>query len=56
MQKTRLELDKLAVESFATDADPAARGTVNAHAFTNPRANTCDYTCGSRPPYLCCTG
>ena len=33
MRKLRLDLDALAVESFATDAAEAKRGTVAAHAL-----------------------
>lgn len=34
MAKRKLELDQLAVESFATDAAPTQRGTVNARDYT----------------------
>ena len=34
MRKLTLDLDSLAVDSFATDASPPARGTVAAHAIT----------------------
>ena len=34
MTKRKLRLDTLAVESFATDAQPAARGTVRAQELT----------------------
>lgn len=62
MRKLSLDLNDLAVESFATDAAPADRGTVDAHALlpeapTGKRdcleatwgtGSTCDgdYTCG----------
>lgn len=37
MRKIRLELDELAVESFATDAGGGARGTVEGQSdYTNP--------------------
>jgi hypothetical protein len=57
MEKTRLDLDSLEVESFATDAaQPEARGTVRAHVASHEPAYTCGYTCGSRVHFLCCTG
>lgn len=35
MEKIRLDLDELAVESFSTDGEPEAeRGTVKAHGAT----------------------
>lgn len=33
-KKLRLAVDELRVDSFAAEADRAARGTVNAHAIT----------------------
>jgi len=57
MEKTRLDLDALEVESFATEpVDGDARGTVAAYARTQEPAYTCGYTCGSRVIFLCCTG
>ena len=57
MEKIRLDLDALEVDSFATDAPGAdAKGTVRAHAATREPAYTCGYTCGSRVHFLCCTG
>ena len=57
MEKTRLDLDSLEVESFATEAAEAeTRGTVHAHARTVEPAYTCGYTCGSRVIFICCTG
>jgi hypothetical protein len=58
MEKTRLDLDSLEVESFATDpAGGDARGTVRAHEQrTQEPAYTCGYTCGSRVIFICCTG
>ena len=45
MEKLRLDLDELAVDSFETSREAAARGTVNAHAaYTNTRP-TCVYHC-----------
>jgi hypothetical protein len=57
MNKIRLDLDSLAVDSFPTDAtSPGAGGTVKAHeAKTQEPAHTCFYTCGSNP-FICCTG
>ena len=46
MRKIRLEVDALAVQSFATDAAREARGTVVAH---NTNAGyTCVYHCTFR--------
>ena len=57
MEKIRLDLDALEVDSFATDEpESAARGTIHAHVRTNEPAYTCGYTCGSRVIFLCCTG
>lgn len=57
MEKTRLDLDTLEVESFATGlAEAEQKGTVQAHARTQEPAYTCGYTCGSRVIFLCCTG
>jgi hypothetical protein len=57
MNKIRLDLDSLSVDSFPTgDDSPDARGTVRAHAVrTREPAYTCAYTCGSNP-FICCTG
>ncbi len=44
MEKLRLDLDVLSVESFDTGRGDRARGTVNAHAYTNTRP-TCVYHC-----------
>lgn len=54
MEKKRLDLDSLEVDSFATDApgDDTARGLVQ----TQQPAYTCAYTCGSRVIFICCTG
>jgi hypothetical protein len=55
MEKIRMDLDTLAVESFPIDAPgAAARGTVRAHDGT--QAHTCGYTCGTDVHFLCCTG
>ena len=56
MEKIRLDLDTLAVESFPTAEGGDARGTVRAHAGTQQPAHTCFYTCGSDVHFLCCTG
>jgi hypothetical protein len=42
MEKLKLELDELAVESFRTAEAEPARGTVNAHAT---QLKTCAATC-----------
>jgi hypothetical protein len=57
MEKIRLDLDTLAVESYPTDREgDDARGAVRAHAGTQEPAHTCAYTCGSDVHFLCCTG
>jgi hypothetical protein len=56
MEKIRLDLDTLAVESFPTGDEDGARGTVRAHGGTQQPAHTCAYTCGSDIHFLCCTG
>ena len=43
MKKLQLDLDQLAVETFATDAPRTERGTVAAHATNG--GNTCVYHC-----------
>ncbi len=47
MPKLSLEIEALRVESFETDAPPAERGTVLAHAKTNNY--TCAATCFCPP-------
>jgi hypothetical protein len=44
MKKFKLELDTLAVQSFAADPEPARRGTVAAHQETGWGA-TCGLSC-----------
>jgi hypothetical protein len=56
MEKVRLDLESLEVDSFATDATGTETGTVRAHQATHEPAYTCGYTCGSRVHFLCCTG
>jgi len=56
MNKLRLDLDSLTVDSFGADDAPEPRGTVNAHAGTQQPAHTCFYTCGSDVHFICCTG
>jgi hypothetical protein len=43
MKKLRLNLDRLAVESFAVGADAGGKGTVEAHQATEC---SCAFTCG----------
>ena len=43
MKKLRLNLDRLAVESFATGVDGGTKGTVR--GFQNTECS-CHYTCG----------
>jgi hypothetical protein len=46
MRKLSLELDALTVDSFATDAAPAARGTVQANeALVDTGVYSCWATC-----------
>ncbi|HEU0013630.1 MAG TPA: pinensin family lanthipeptide [Longimicrobium sp.] len=51
MKKLTLDLDDLRVESFATDADPAERGTV--HGNSLPTRPLCSRYC---PPSTGCPG
>jgi hypothetical protein len=44
MEKLRLDLDELAVESFATDAADAGEGTVLAHQRTIDQGHSCQRT------------
>ena len=51
--KLALDLDALAVESFATDApDAAGAGTVHGHQAT--RRPTCAETCTNTQPIVSC--
>jgi len=50
MRKLNLDLATLRVESFDTVAGDGARGTVNAHGYTEPGYPSCDRTCGASPP------
>ena len=50
MKKLSLSLDGLRVESFDTVAGGGARGTVNAHGYTEPDYPSCARTCGASPP------
>ncbi|HEX8905678.1 MAG TPA: hypothetical protein VF771_12580 [Longimicrobiaceae bacterium] len=54
MRKLRLSLDELHVATFATDADAADGGTVNAHQ-TQPDStfNPCTGSRCTYPVYLC---
>ena len=52
MQKLKLEMDDLRVESFTTAASENDRGTVDGHDATR-LADSC--TCGSGPPSDGCT-
>jgi hypothetical protein len=58
MEKIRLDLDTLTVDSFRTgEAAEGARGTVRAKGDpTHEPAHTCFYTCGSDVHFICCTG
>ncbi len=61
MKKLRLKLDALAVESFEPAPAEEMRGTVAAHAPTNPNAHTCDPFVGTCFGFTCfrtciCTG
>ncbi|HEX2079775.1 MAG TPA: hypothetical protein VHG08_18815 [Longimicrobium sp.] len=61
MKKLRLQLDALAVESFEPAPVEGMRGTVAAHAPTNPNAHTCDPLVGTCFGFTCfrtciCTG
>ena len=55
MRKLRLDLDALAVESFATDAAAAARGTIAAHGYeATPLCNVTNLDCYTRLTCLTC--
>jgi hypothetical protein len=67
MNKLRLDLDRLEVESFATDRGEGERGTVEAHVslrctgggLTCDAGNTCadGDTCGAQAScYISCNG
>jgi hypothetical protein len=53
MKKLRLHVESLAVETFETVVQEDPRGTVAAHADTDPES--CDYSCHSLWPSDCCT-
>ncbi|HEU0014568.1 MAG TPA: hypothetical protein VFQ45_12835 [Longimicrobium sp.] len=60
MRKLRLDLDELAVETFAVDADEAREeGTVEAHELAPTLKTLCGTTCGtllaSNPTCCPCT-
>lgn len=50
MKKLTLDLSDLRVVSFDTVDASGARGTVNAHGYTEPGYPSCDRTCGASPP------
>lgn len=50
MKKLNLNLAELRVDSFDTVAGEGARGTVNAHGYTEPGYPSCARTCGASPP------
>lgn len=53
-KKIRLNMDALAVESYVTDEQPWARGTVRGHlTYTDPRAcaHTGDWHCTVNEAY-----
>jgi len=50
MKKLRLDLDRLAVDSFATHAAPMDAGTVEAYDAPTPPYRTC--TCTQGGSYL----
>jgi hypothetical protein len=66
MNKLKLDLDELKVESFDTDGSPGSKGTVYAHApYTymcesvpecqtdwscEGRVSMCDWNCSTPPP------
>jgi len=55
MRKLTLELDALAVESFATDAERGDAGTVHAHAWTDPLVCDTARQCKTILTYCPCT-
>lgn len=58
MNKLTLNVEDLAVESFATAPEKDGRGTVRAHADTwiNSCPQSCDWTCNTRNDGTCPTG
>ena len=59
MRALMLDLESLVVESFATDAAPAGRGTVHAHDAPTLKTLCANYGCGtllaSNPTCCPCT-
>ena len=53
MKKIRLNVEKLAVESFDTDAVEKQGGTVRGWQVTDPRRSDCLDTCDGCPTYSC---
>ena len=48
-KKLRLHAEELRVETFATAREDGDRGTVRAHAVSEPDYPTCAKTCGIPP-------
>lgn len=53
MQKIKLNLENLSVESFETSAFENEQGTVMAHARTANRGNACDSALDACPTGFC---
>ncbi len=55
MNKLKLDLESLAVETFDTAAPAEPRGTVHGLSGTCTDPESCDYWCQSLWPSDCCT-
>lgn len=53
MNKVKLNIEALLVESFEAEAMEGERGTVGAHLLTNPLRSDCLNTCDGCPSYSC---
>jgi hypothetical protein len=56
MNKLKLDLETLHVESFASSTAAQEHGTVRGHdaSWTQPVYNTCQFTCGQTVRYTVC--
>ncbi|HEX8692714.1 MAG TPA: hypothetical protein VF746_09860 [Longimicrobium sp.] len=54
MKKLTLDIERLRVESFATEPAVEARGTVHGHAPTQATRPTCGTVCTGTQPVVSC--